>query len=351
MTPALPWLLATALVYISSRSVYTSAGTFIWVPLTGLWRMDIGVALLLLFSALFAIGAHVVSTRVRWMIASCIAALHIAMAFELVALPFYYIRPPRWLHPRAEVTIWKGALPPAALTNLTQAVWQHKGLWTKISMSKPLPYAVLGSTSNFDRAIDPPTAFWTLNYGFRHWLLPHTVESAHVLLPQGEPHRRSMNQAIDQMRPWLSPLLRASIARVLKTTPDQILLGGDDGFEGGTYPAIQVWLPNLLWASVINPHTDSTITQAPRLMVTGLGCNESTTRSFLWPISAPTGTGLIVWAADGEFEVNYKPGTIISFPANLFHAIRPWPYAEWSLPRITMQAFAQRCGERWVVYH
>ena len=235
MTPALPWLLATALVYISSRSVYTSAGTFIWVPLTGLWRMDIGVALLLLFSALFAIGAHVVSTRVRWMIASCIAALHIAMAFELVALPFYYIRPPRWLHPRAEVTIWKGALPPAALTNLTQAVWQHKGLWTKISMSKPLPYAVLGSTSNFDRAIDPPTAFWTLNYGFRHWLLPHTVESAHVLLPQGEPHRRSMNQAIDQMRPWLSPLLRASIARVLKTTPDQILLGGDDGFEGGTY--------------------------------------------------------------------------------------------------------------------
>ena len=83
-------------------------------------------------------------------------------------------------------------------------------------------------------------------------------------------------------------------------------------------------------------------------------CDPRSLRSFIWPLIAPPGAGLLVWEGDGgggarERRIVYEPGSMYVFRGSVVHAWAPWPYR--SAYRVNLQAFAVRCGERWYVYH
>ena len=80
-------------------------------------------------------------------------------------------------------------------------------------------------------------------------------------------------------------------------------------------------------------------------------CVNTTLTTFLVPVVAPEGAGLLFWNASGEHEVMYELGSLYTFDAQLTHSIRPWYEWRTMLPRMTLQAFAMQCGDKWYVYH
>ena len=89
--------------------------------------------------------------------------------------------------------------------------------------------------------------------------------------------------------------------------------------------------------------------------ILGQTCNESTIQSFLWPLVAPPGAGLDFWGLDAPngsavwHNQRYQVDRLYTFSGRLPHAPGTMAYRErW---RVTLQAFAARCGERWVLYH
>ena len=124
----------------------------------------------------------------------------------------------------------------------------------------------------------------------------------------------------------------------------------DDEYDVGP-PSVQVMLSSIVWQSVVRAHADLDIYFIDALY--GEACDPRSLRSFIWPLIAPPGAGLLVWEGDGgggarERRIVYEPGSMYVFRGSVVHAWAPWPYR--SAYRVNLQAFAVRCGERWYVY-
>ena len=92
--------------------------------------------------------------------------------------------------------------------------------------------------------------------------------------------------------------------------------------------------------------------------IDGNKCDRKEQRTFLIPLTQPPGAGLYYWHKNGtRIDVDYKVGNVYSFEVSVLHAIRPFPYFEWShgheASRVTIQAFGIPCGEprKWYITH
>ena len=147
-------------------------------------------------------------------------------------------------------------------------------------------------------------------------------------------------------------------ARVLDIDPDTIVLG-DMGslanMEKMGFPAVKIVFPSLFWHWFNNPHTDNYLYKMSE--IDGNKCHAHLQRTFLIPLTEPTGAGLYYWFPDGSrVSVDYKVGNVYTFEVSVLHAIRPFPYFEWSRgsimdSRITIQAFGIPCGDFWYITH
>ena len=157
------------------------------------------------------------------------------------------------------------------------------------------------------------------------------------------------------MERGLKKMFQRAYSKVLNTTAENVV------FPGGTvgFPLIQIFLPNFLWQFISNPHVDygEVPDQEDNHHDSDIRarCNTSAMRSIIIPLTAPGGgAGLNYWTSlDHRHEVNYEIGSAYMFPTTLVHAIRPFPYREYTRTdnvRITIQAFAAECNDgSWLV--
>lgn len=258
---------------------------------------------------------------------------------------------PRGPRPDHNVSELADALPPELCEDFVRLAWEARSLWTKFSISACLGYFGFGGSLNFDadRGSMDLVPFWSLKYGFGGFVGPQ--ESDFVLGVSGAQHRAGARDAQAASLP--TQAIRRSIALRLGVDENRVVLGGEGVISNLSPPCVQVWLPHVVWSFLVNPHMDTKYAHAVKLR----NCNRSSTTTLLWPLRAPPGSGLLFWtrSASGaaiEHEVLYQRGSLYSFPADLPHALRPWPYREDLLaPRVTLQAFALECAGLWLIYH
>jgi hypothetical protein len=111
-----------------------------------------------------------------------------------------------------------------------------------------------------------------------------------------------------QALPQLRNLLRTSIASQLGVPERSITFGCEGWLEGlrvPGYPAIQIWLPCVLWESVLNVHTDLPVALRCDRALRAAGsshCDPGSAMTFLVPLTTPPGAGILWYRAgpDGE---------------------------------------------------
>ena len=326
-------------LWAAYRSVHTAGSLWLALPAVGLLRADLG-----------AVGLGLACAVVAW------APRRVFQLSTLLALlvagfgtpPRYLTRQPIVVASNASVDVYDGVLSIATCEAIEQAAWKQQALWTKVTESGALPYFSFGWIANFDGndAGTRGVPLWSWRHGLRP-LLGH--ESANALLPAWRARRAAIQDELLKLATPLEPL-RDAIAKQVGVAASQVVFGGEDAAIGMGFPGIQIYLPNALWQVIVNPHTDDMFSQQY-----GLGadptCVNTTLTTFLVPVVAPEGAGLLFWNASGEHEVEYKVGSLYAFDAQLLHSIRPWHEWRAMQSRMTVQAFAMQCGDMWFVYH
>ena len=252
---------------------------------------------------------------------------------------------------------------------IAAAAWDHRRLWTHYSNSVFLGDFGFGGSLNADWDDDPSAIpFWSLEYGFRSRLASESdfAWKCHEVACSASEERAELMTAVAQM-PWFTESLRPLISTSLGVPPAQVVFGGEvplrdrlprrgaQARRGFGPPTVQAMLPSVFWHFVCNPHEDN-VYYIPE--IDGAPCAEDSLSTFLFPLASPRGAGLVSWTLDRasqrvrEHATPYEVGKMYTFNASLPHAIRPFPYVEFSpAPRMTIQAFGVKCGEKWYVYH
>jgi len=263
-------------------------------------------------------------------------------------------------HQNGTVHVYTDILSMAECEAVAAVTWEQRELWTHVSAAGPLPHFSFGWTANFDRD-HGAVPMWSWHHGLRQLA---GAGSFHALsLEAASLHRRNVIQAalVARINGILEPL-RGAIAAHLGVERSAVVLGGERGAEALGHPGVQVYLPNIHWHAIVNYHLDSGAYAGAYGLQEQTQCDGASSTAFLLPIIAPPGTGLLHYNASGEHETLYERGSMVSFDAKLLHSIRPWPVpmsVRWpwrpmsplSDVRMTVQAFATRCGDTWLVYH
>jgi len=236
---------------------------------------------------------------------------------------------------------------------LLRFVWENRNDWVKVSHGRALGYFVFGKNFNHDLDLDIRNEY-SIRSGFRHTSYRETWGESDYRM-----HFPEKRQEVSTMfRERFGSSLANIYARVLDIDPDTIVLG-DTGalasMEQMGFPAVKIVFPSLFWHWFNNPHTDSYLYQMEE--IDGKSCDKSRQRTFLIPLTEPPGAGLYYWFKNGtRVDVDYKVGNVYSFEVSVLHAIRPFPYFEWSRgrmmdSRVTIQAFGIPCGDYWYITH
>mgnify|MGYP004113645791 CR=1 FL=1 len=326
--------------WVAHHSVYAAGSLWLAVPALGLFRAEIG-----------AVGLGLVCAVMAWAprrVLQLSAALLVAGLLG-AAPPRYLTQQPSVVASNASVDVYGGVLSTAACEAIEQAAWEKQTLWTKVTKTGALPYFSFGWIANFDVGEDgeADVPLWSWRHGLRP-LLGH--ESANARVPAGRARRAAIQHELLKLIAPLEPL-RDAIAKHVGVLASHVVFGGEDSATSSLgFPGIQIYLPNALWQVVANPHTDKMYSTQYGLSEDPT-CVNTTLTTFLVPVVAPEGAGLLFWNASGEHEVMYEIGSLYAFDAQLMHSIRPWYEWRTMLPRMTLQAFAMQCGDTWYVYH
>lgn len=236
---------------------------------------------------------------------------------------------------------------------LLQFVWDNRNDWVKVSHARALGYFVFGKNFNHDRNIEPEGQY-SIRSGFRLTSYRETWGESDYRL-----HYPEKRESVSKMfRERFGSGLANIYARVLDVDPDTIVLGDTGSLankENMGFPAVKIVFPSLFWHWFNNPHTDKYLYQFDE--IDGNICDLNRQRTLLIPLTEPKDAGLYYWFADGtRISVDYKVGNVYSFEVSILHAIRPFPYFEWSRgrmmdSRITIQAFGIPCGNFWYITH
>ena len=326
--------------WVAHHSVYAAGSLWLPVPAVGLLRAELGAVGIGLVCA--------VVTRVRITRVLQLSAALLVAGLLSATPPRYLTQQPIVVASNASVDVYGGVLSKAACEAIAQAAWQKQVLWTKVTETGALPYFSFGWIANFDEGFKGTAVpLWSWRHGLRP-LLGH--ESANALLPAGRARRAAIQDELLKLTTPLEPL-RDAIAKHVGVAASQVVFGGEEAATSSLgFPGIQIYLPNALWQVVANPHTDKKYSKQYGLSEDPT-CVNTTLTTFLVPVVAPEGAGLLFWNASGEHEVMYELGSLYTFDAQLTHSIRPWYEWRTMLPRMTLQAFAMQCGDKWYVYH
>ena len=324
------------------HSVYAAGSLWLAVPAAGVFRAEFG-----------AVGLGLVCAVLAW---APRRVLQLSAAMLVAGLlgatpPRYLAQQPRVVTSNASVDVYANVLSTAACKAIEQAAWENQALWTKVTKSGALPYFSFGWIANFDGpdegGKEAKVPLWSWRHGLRP-LLGH--ESANARLPAERARRVTIQRALLKLTTLLEPL-RAAIAMHVGVAASQVVFGGEDAATSSLgFPGVQIYLPNALWQVVVNPHEDGMYSQQYGLSEDST-CANTTLTTFLMPVVAPEGAGLLFWNASGEYEAMYETGSLYAFNALLTHSIRPWYEWRKMLPRMTLQAFGMQCGDKWYVYH
>lgn len=237
---------------------------------------------------------------------------------------------------------------------LLDFVWENRNEWVKVSHGRALGYFVFGKNFNHDQAHKRGGDMYSLRSGFRLTSFRETWGESDYRLHY--PEKRS--EVSKMFREKFGSSLASIYARVLDIDPETIVLG-DTGalskMENMGFPAVKVIFPSLFWHWFNNPHTDSYLYQMD--YIDGKKCDKKRQRTFLIPLTEPPNAGLYYWFRNGtRVDVDYKVGNVYSFEVSVLHAIRPFPYFEWSRgsmmdSRVTIQAFGIPCEGTWYITH
>jgi len=333
--------IAGLVVYASAYSIRAAGTLFVPVPALGYFRADASAA---------ATGLlYCVATR--FSTAAALAAMLLSLITPcLIDPPRFYTRQvfvDAGLE-HAVVTVHTGVISAAECEVFARGLWDQQYLWTKVSQAGALPYFSFGWTANFDGEAES-LPLWSWRYGFR-WLVVHESQSLGALAPSQGARRAAIQTQLAGFEE-LFERLRDAVASHLGVRRSLVIFGGEAGAGSLGHPSVQVYLPNAVWHSLVNPHRDDGHAQVPRLSIDAQ-CENASRTSFLLPLVVPKAAGLLHWNASGEHETLYTRGSLYAFPARLTHSIRPWPFSEWNArPRMTVQLFAMRCSGRWILYH
>lgn len=206
---------------------------------------------------------------------------------------------------------------------------------------------------NHDLAHQPEPGYSTRN-GFRTSSYRETWGESDFRLLFPEKRREVSHKFKEKFGTSLANIY----ARVLGIDSQRIVLG-DMGVlakdERMGFPAVKIVFPSLFWHWFNNPHTDNYLYQMEE--IDGQKCDRAKQRTFLIPLTEPPGAGLYYWFKNGtRVDVDYKVGNVYTFEVSVLHAIRPFPYFEWSRghmtdARVTIQAFGIPCGDNWYITH
>lgn len=232
-------------------------------------------------------------------------------------------------------------------------VFENRNDWVKVSHGRALGYFVFGKNFNHDMAIRNGPLY-SLRSGFRLSNYRETWGESDYRLHFPDKRRKVSEMFREKFGSSLSNIY----ARVLDVDPDTIVLGDTGalaGMENMGFPAVKVVFPSLFWHWFNNPHTDNYLYQMEE--IDGNRCDKNRQRTFLIPLTEPKGAGLYYWFKNGtRVDVDYKVGNVYSFEVSVLHAIRPFPYFEWTSgnmvnSRVTIQAFGIPCADKWYITH
>ena len=363
-----------AIVGIAGIAVWISCGTekasggeyWIPVPLFGYTRFEIALALLFI-QAMMTIAIYV-------MIPKRFRAQYLMVAFILMPNLLPLLGTEQYIHFTRPLTTglfrqYGSAPDPSSQTvlsvhgvldhyetrRLIQFTLKHKELWTKVSQSHALGYFMLGWRNDYFSSTKTIGKTYTLSHGLRLSGLRDPCRETDF---SGHCMKENLAISTDIMERGLTKLFQRAYSKVLNTTAENVMLpGGTVGF-----PLLQIFLPNLLWQFISNPHIDHGTFQDQEDNRYGADllpiarCNtRAPMKSIIIPLTAPGGgAGLNYWTSlDHRHEVDYEIGSAYIFPTTLVHAIRPFPYREntrMDNVRITIQAFAAECNDgSWLV--
>lgn len=370
------------LAYIVGNSV--SAAGLLWLPLPllGYFRAELAIAFLLLEALLVAMFLACASCfgccRSAQACSLATAAVFIAaVVFQLVELPGIHFSP------HLEQAIESNSFGTGSVhevpdvfsddetEQIVSAMWKQRDRWVHITKAIGIPNLIFGHSSNFDEDADPTDSLswvdpiwslgseWTLHFGLKAL---HGKETQHARHESNFKSRQDTQKLIKDLPSFL-PRLRSAIAAHLGIEEGNVVFGQEGALAGHShigYPAIQIWLPCFVWRVILNVHQDTytfASIQSQLQRATGQRCEKKSATTFLVALADPPGAGLRWWSqrSDGTKEEHlspYRRGSMYTFPSRVIHTINPWNFFDWSLrPRVTVQAFAAKCGDTWYVYH
>lgn len=360
-------------IWVASRTCAAGGLLHMHVPLLGYFRADLAVVLLAI-QGLVVIGLRQLHRRLPLF-------LFISLAlFSRTALPHPAVRFTRdslaWdaaSEIGSEDSVSGGAFRTQGVSSTPEAlsareceqihayVLKHHADWTHANLPAPIPYFSFGLNSNHVAAQSSVPAWWSVKFGF---LAAEGNEGAFALSdrPAYISHRKHVHSVMRDAV-WLKESIRSVFARHLAVSTSQIVFGGEGIISHLYNPAVQIYLPNLAFALIFNPHVDKRVFSSKLREADGVQCNDASRTALLLPLHTPPGAGLLYWNylhPDGipsklpiEHAVMYEVGTLYEWPFSLPHALHAWPHLEWdsSAIRSTVQAFGVRCGDVWYFYH
>lgn len=337
---------------------------FLRVPLVGYLRHDLALMALAALTALLvgcglfydALQRCCGRRRLRWMgVVLAIAAVPL-VAWAADWLSHWELVLRHWdeelLVQHAameEVTVLEsGMLVAEELARAREVVHDAVQMWVHMTSAKGIMYFNLGVPHiGFESAEEGPEGIdeseaWTLDRG---WGPRGRLELELMSSDSDYPDSVTAWQARPEVA-WIFERFRELVAERLNVSAEEVVLGGDSGFEDGGRPAFHIYGPSRIWQFLLNPHYDKLY----GLKQVGDKACEERVLSFSLPLSTPKGGGLIYWDAAGRHRIERPDGSLLVWSGSAAHSIAPWPYDGRSM-RISIQAFGSRCGGRWHLHH
>lgn len=258
-----------------------------------------------------------------------------------------------------EMRVSPGVLSHTQAKLVEQLVLDNKERWTKASYTFALGHFIFGSIKTIAKRMKRDGSPYTFRHGFR--LTPYRDlcrESDFVL------HCKTGDE-FSLLSDATGDLLYDIFSSALNVTPDKIVIGngGNQSISGDVgHPAVLIFYPHLFWQFILNAHQDTYIMMLHTDFLLKMGkdslgmdgCTPGSSVSIIIPISAE-GAGLYFWTKDGkQHHLMYEVGSVYTFPVTMIHAAAHASYFEyWRNKRIrmTIQAFAIQCGDKWHVMH
>ena len=293
-------------IWVASRTCAAGGLLHMHVPLLGYFRADLAVVLLAI-QGLVVIGFRQLHRRLPLF-------LFISLAlFSRTALPHpavrYFTRDSLAWDAASEIasadSVSGGAFRMQGVSSTPEAlsareceqihahVLKHHADWTHANVPAPIPYFSFGLNSNHVAARSSVPTWWSVDFGFS---AAEGNEGAFALSdrPAYMAHRKHVHSVMRDAA-WLKEPIRSAFALHLSVSTSQIVFGGEGIISHLNNPAVHIYLPNLAFALIFNPHIDNKVFNSKLREADSVPCDDASRTALLLPLHTPPGAGLLYW--------------------------------------------------------